>query len=134
MSKDINEMFEKMSAKICDGEGRTLPELPNLELPELMLNFKIKVITEKEKGITAGMFTMNIISDHGDLDGSFSGMVGGPFFLDSTKLLAKMISQSIEAGLNSLIQQGQEKRKKKDGSPPPDTGAMPDELGSKKVH
>ena len=127
MSNNIEDMFEKMSAKICDGEGKALPEFPNLKLPELMLNFKIKIITEKEKGLTAGMFTMNIISDHGDLDGSFSGMIGGPFFLNSTKLLAKMISQSIEAGLNSLIQQGQEQVKKEEKAPPPqETEKKPD--------
>jgi len=133
MSNNINEMFEKMSGKICDGEGKALPEFPNLELPELMLNFKIKVITEKEKGITAGMFTMNILSDHGDLDGSFGGMIGGPFFLNSTKLLSKMISQAIEVGLNQLIQQGQEQVKKEEESPSQETGKKPNG-GKPKLH
>ena len=130
MNEEINEMFKKMSASFYDGEGKALPECPNMKLPELMLDFKIKIITESDRGITAGMFSMNIMSDHPDLNGSFGGMTGGPFFLSSTQLLSKMVSQAIEVGINQLVQQAQEHRKKqaqeqkkkKEKSPPQETG------------
>ena len=125
MSKKKKDMFEEISAKICNTEGREIPEYPNIKLPELMLDFRIKIITQKEKGLTAGMFSMDVMSDHKDLNGSFCGMTGGPFFLGSSKMLSKMIAKAIEAGINQLIQHNQEQKEKEEESPAQETGEKP---------
>ena len=128
--KDCQECFEEMMKKVGAQKVSKVFDLPDIDLPEeLTMRCTVEVYVGQKEQVTAGNFMIRLMSKDGKTE-DVVGICGGPYALKTDKELGRLAFESVIGAFHKA----HEIRKKKDEPPPPDTGATPDESGSKKVH
>jgi len=128
--KDCQECFEEMMRKLGVEKVSKVFDLPDIDLPEeLTMRCTVEVFVGQKEKITAGSFMLRLMSKDGTAK-DIVGICGGPYALKTDKELGRLVFESVIGA----IHKAHEKTEKKDGSPPPDTGPLPDGSGNKKVN
>ena len=125
--KDCQECFEEMMGKLGAEKVSNVFDLPDIELPEeITMRCNVEIYVAQKENVTAGNFMIRLTTKDETLHGDIVGVCGGPYAIKTEKELARLVFESIVGAI-------QKANKKKDGSPPQETGEQTDG-GSKKVN
>jgi len=89
----------------------------------------LEIYVGQNERLTAGNFFLTLTAKDG-MKETIAGVCGGPHAIKTEKELARLVFESVVGAIHKAY----ETMKKKDESPPPDTGNMPDGSGNKKVN
>jgi len=121
------ESFEEMMKKVGADKVTDVFKLPDIKLPEeITMRCVVEIYVVQKEQVTVGNFMMRLTAKD-ETKQDIVGVCGGPYALKTDKELGRLVFESVIGAFHKA-------HKKKNEPPPPDTGATPDESGSKKVH